>query len=258
MPTVWDRVSYRMARHLPGTSIWRRGFGPIVSFTFDDAPPSAATTGADILERFGYRGTFYLSGGWLGGQGDVQEIMSAEQGRALHRRGHEIGCHSYQHLDMSRTAWSTAARDLERNRAALTEICGEPPRHFAYPFGRTSYGLKTRIQSQYQSCRGVTPGLNFGRIHLGLLNSVPLYEANPEATTQDWLEQNAAKAAWLIFYTHDVREDPTAYGVTPSGFEAALRATVASGARVMTVGDAVSLLRSDPRPAVVPQVSAAE
>ena len=39
---------------------------PLISFTFDDFPLSAATAGADILERYGARGTFYASGSLCG------------------------------------------------------------------------------------------------------------------------------------------------------------------------------------------------
>jgi peptidoglycan/xylan/chitin deacetylase (PgdA/CDA1 family) len=35
----------------------------MVSFTFDDAPVSAATRGAGMLEEYDARGTFYISGG---------------------------------------------------------------------------------------------------------------------------------------------------------------------------------------------------
>ena len=39
--------------------------GPIVSFTFDDFPRTAATAGAAILESFGARGTFYTAAGLM-------------------------------------------------------------------------------------------------------------------------------------------------------------------------------------------------
>jgi hypothetical protein len=39
---------------------------PLVSFSFDDAPASAATTGARILESHGARGAYFLSAGLAG------------------------------------------------------------------------------------------------------------------------------------------------------------------------------------------------
>lgn len=39
---------------------------PIVSFTFDDFPKSAAQAGKDILERHGWRGSYYASGALMG------------------------------------------------------------------------------------------------------------------------------------------------------------------------------------------------
>src|SRR5258708_4124551 len=70
------RVSNRLARHLCATPFRLQNTSPMVSFTFDDAPKSAATIGAPMLEEHGAHGTFYISGGlvdkwsghWTGGR----------------------------------------------------------------------------------------------------------------------------------------------------------------------------------------------
>ena len=78
--TLGEKLSYRLARHLP-TATWRANrAGAIVSFTFDDVPASAASEGAPILEGLGVRGTYYLCGGLLGGQGDLTPLLDRGQG----------------------------------------------------------------------------------------------------------------------------------------------------------------------------------
>src|ERR1700722_7595377 len=67
MNALWSaaktKVSNRLAAHFRVESFRLRNEAPMVSFTFDDIPKSAATTGAGILEDHGGRGTFYVSGG---------------------------------------------------------------------------------------------------------------------------------------------------------------------------------------------------
>src|SRR6476620_7005116 len=117
---VWseinERVSNRLARHLAVSPHRLPVNAPMVSFTFDDAPDSAASHGAPMLEEHGGRGTFYLSGSqvnqwsghWLG--------LSHDAILRLHRSGHEIGCHTYSHrraVDLDEDMFN---EEIARNR----------------------------------------------------------------------------------------------------------------------------------------------
>ena len=92
MNAIWSearvKVSHRLAMHLHVDRFRLRNTTPMVSFTFDDLPKSAVTTGADLLEAHGARGTFYVSGGMVGlstpdcAAGDANDVLT------LHRRGH--------------------------------------------------------------------------------------------------------------------------------------------------------------------------
>src|SRR4051794_2067392 len=101
MNAMWSlaktKVSHGLATHVPVESFRLRNKTPMVSFTFDDIPKSAATTGAAILEDHGARGTFYVSGGLVGTKSPDWTVAEPEDVVALHRRGHEIGCHTFSH-----------------------------------------------------------------------------------------------------------------------------------------------------------------
>ena len=244
MTALGQRISFRLARQFPSATVQAQNSGPLVSFTFDDAPISAATTAAGILEDHGFRGTFYLSGGWLGGDGDVQPIMSAEQARELARRRHEIACHTYAHLDVGAQTWGALKDDLDKNRQCLADITGVEPTNFAYPFGRATYAKRQKLQSRFATCRGVVPGLNVNRIDLGLLRAAPLY--GPEGADREvdrWIAANAERGGWLIFVTHDVRDNPTPYGTPPKVFSRVVKAALRSGAMCMTVKQAIDCVR---------------
>src|SRR5260370_38291838 len=101
MNAMWSeakaRVSHRLATHLSVEPFRLRNETPMVSFTFDDIPKSAATTGARILEDHNARGTFYVSGGLVGTTEQDWAAVDAQDIVALHRNGHEIGCHTFSH-----------------------------------------------------------------------------------------------------------------------------------------------------------------
>ncbi len=48
--------------------------------------------------------------------------------------GHELGNHSFAHLDLAATSTETYILDIERGRAALERVTGRPIRFFRYPF----------------------------------------------------------------------------------------------------------------------------
>lgn len=242
--TLGEKLSYRLARHLP-VATWRvNPAGAIVSFTFDDAPASAASAGAPILEAFGIRGTYYLCGGLLGGQDDLTPLLDRGQAKALARAGHEIGCHTYSHTDVRSIDWPSLEVSLRKNAGTLSVISGRGLRNFAYPFGGISFGKKLRLQSRFETCRGIYPGINVGRIDAGMLKAVPLYSSTlDDEAVRRWIAQAVATSGWLVFFTHDVSERPTPYGVTPDLLRVAVAAALEAGCACLPVADAVDRLR---------------
>lgn len=242
--TLGEKLSYRLARHLP-VATWRANpAGAIVSFTFDDVPASAASAGAPILEASGIRGTYYVCGGLLGGQGDLTPLLDRGQAEALARAGHELGCHTYAHTDVRSIDWPSLEAGLRKNAETLSEIGGGRPRNFAYPFGGISFGKKLRLQSRFETCRGIYPGINVGRIDAGMLKAVPLYSGTlDDEGVRRWIARAVATSGWLVFFTHDVSERPTPYGVTPDLLRAAVAAAVEAGCACLPVAEAVDRLR---------------
>jgi peptidoglycan/xylan/chitin deacetylase (PgdA/CDA1 family) len=243
-----QKISSRMARHFHTATLRAHNIDPIVSFTFDDAPTSAATDGARILEDFGVRGSFYLSGGLIGGHSDILPILSASQARELAQRGHEIGCHTFGHLEVQEQTWPALEDDLDRNRQCLTELSGAAPKNFAYPYGHISYAMKRRLQARFATCRSVDSGINEAAIDLGLLKAVPLYEA--ECGYEEvvrWIAANVERTGWLIFVTHDVQERPTPYGTTPKLIMKSVRAAISAGCACLTVERALERIRRPER-----------
>ncbi len=226
-----------------------RNNAPLVSFTFDDVPDSAYLNGARILEDFGSRGTFYIAGGTCGKQEQHWRVILPEQVAALHAHGHEIGAHTFSHVNVQVLSARGMRTEIRKNEERLRQLCGDIRiENFAYPFGDLSLPRKLQLQRHYASCRGIYEGINAGRIDLGLLKVEPLYgrvaDADPLASL---LDNVVRQNGWLIFYTHDVAEAPSHIGCTPALLEAALRLVQELGIEVVTVGEGLKRIGRAPK-----------
>ena len=212
---------------------------PIVSFTFDDFPKSALQ-GAEILSSYNAAGTFYLSSGFSGRIVDHLRYFDLDDVRFLLENKHELGCHTASHVHVSQMRRDELTADLDRNAEFARKNFNHALATFSFPFGDISLSSKLLVQQRFDACRSSLPGVNRGFADLGALRAVRLYSKLLDAEAiKNLVERAAQEDSWLIFYTHDVDENPSAFGCTPALFDAAIRAVFASGCRVLPVRDAV-------------------
>jgi peptidoglycan/xylan/chitin deacetylase (PgdA/CDA1 family) len=235
------RVANRLARHLGATPFRLPGTSPMVSFTFDDVPKSAATVGAPILEEYDARGTFYVSGGLVDQWSGHWTGASADELVGLHRRGHELACHTFSHtrsIDLDAAAMTA---EMENNRRYLLAL--DPSiriENFAYPYGFGSLSHKRRLGKTFRSSRGILPGVNSGTVDLHFLRATPLIEVEIDREGVDRAFNEAvAKNGWLIFYSHDVKAVPSPYGCSPAMLRHALEAASRRNVPVLSVAQAL-------------------
>lgn len=209
---------------------------PYISFTFDDFPRSALLEGGRILKDHGARGTFFVSMQLLDGDSPSGPIASAADLRALLREGHELGCHTFDHLDGCIETPATFEHSLAANQSALQRTVGNGHSPvFAYPLDGPVLGVKRAVGRHFVACRGDGQAFNAGEIDLNLLQSYFLDVRNREDldAVRGLIDRNHAARGWLIFATHDVARDPSQYGCRPEFFEQVVRYATQSGARVV-------------------------
>jgi peptidoglycan/xylan/chitin deacetylase (PgdA/CDA1 family) len=225
---------------------------PIISFTFDDFPRSALTTAGEMLERKGIRGTYYAALELAGQETSVGSIFNLDDIRSLAAHGHELACHTYAHLSAHEHSVSAIAGSCATNRQKALELLPDHPlRNFSFPFGDATLATKRQLGSVYDTLRTVQAGINHSPVDLSFLRGNPIYSWQPLNDVRRLIERNAADNGWLILYTHDVCESPSQYGCTPDYFREVVSCALGSGARVMSIGEAVRHFR-----ALHPQVAA--
>lgn len=196
---------------------------PILSICFDDFPATAAEAGARILESHGARATFYAAAALVDADAPCGRNFSPAHLRRLVAAGHEIGCHTYDHADCAKRDVFDTLQGLARNRDALAAMGCAPPRTLAYPYGETTPALKANLPPRIACARGIAPGLNAGRVDLAQLRAYPLFGAGALARAHAALKRAAKRKAWMIAFTHDIADAPSAWGTSAADLDALLR-----------------------------------
>ncbi|MEZ5044589.1 MAG: polysaccharide deacetylase family protein [Saprospiraceae bacterium] len=218
---------------------------PIISFTFDDAPSSAFVNGGGILEKYGFAGTFYIALTFLDKKDSTVSFSKEELENALANQ-HELACHTYSHIDLSKTRLSKSKADIKHNQAVLSALFPQLSfKNFSYPFGAKTRGIKVFLSKEFRSARGIGHGLNLNKADLANLKTVKLYK---DRYTLEEINQQIEKAiaenAWLIFYTHDVCEQATPYGCIPAYFEAVVKTCAERRLKVLTIDKALNKIEA--------------
>lgn len=240
------KVSHRLAMHTHAAHFRMHNATPMVSFTFDDLPKSAVTTGAELLEAHGARGTYYVSGGLVGvgtpywATGDANDVLS------LYRRGHEIGCHTFSHQRACDLDVSSLAHEIMRNRGYFRALDASiETETFAYPYGYGSFGRKHQLRDQFQTCRGIVPGINFGDVDLQFLRAMPLIDRQMDRVgIERAFDAAETNNGWLIFYGHDVAARSSPWGCAPALLTHALEVAARRKIPVLTMAEALQCTRA--------------
>ncbi|VAV90192.1 Polysaccharide deacetylase [hydrothermal vent metagenome] len=212
--------------------------GQYISFSFDDFPKSSATNGAAALQAQGLRGTYYACTGQMGMHNHFGEICASDDIKRLAASGHEIGCHTQNHIDCAISPSSVVQLDTARNLHSLRDLGINNARSFAFPYGDVSFASKKALAGQYETLRGVQPGINRSLADANQLLAVPLEgDLDNVGYADGYLQELLKNPGWLIFYTHDVRADCSAWGCTPELLQNIIASAKSLGIPIAPVGD---------------------
>ncbi len=107
-----------------------------VYLTFDDGPSIYTTRILDILDEYGVKATFFVTG--------EEAETNPERYRAIVERGHSIGMHSFTHVysDVYKSK-ENFIKDLNKIRDYISETTGVTPEIYRFPGGSSNTVSKT-------------------------------------------------------------------------------------------------------------------
>lgn len=232
------RLSSRATLLDLSNSVRSRLTSGLATFTFDDFPRSAYTVGCRMVEEAGGRATLFASSNFMGQSVDGVEYYDADILKDVDASGHEIGCHTADHVRLSGYGAAYALDSCGRNLLSMRRILGDDFQmsSFAYPYGDVSPSVKWAMGRRFAVCRGVHPGSNAPLADLGQLRVVSLESRLwDEAKVIQNIGDANRKKRWLIFLTHDVSSHPSPYGSTPEMISVVLENLVAHGVPILTL-----------------------
>lgn len=235
-------VSQRVTRNVTLAARGSKLGAPVASFSFDDFPRSAWLNGGAILEAAGGRGTYFVAGALEGQTIDGHPHFTRDDLKALHAQGHEIGCHTFDHMRIVFESKEAVEGTLQRNADFVRDTVGDVMMtSFAYPFGHANLVTKFRAGRRFAVSRGIWPGVNAGAVDMGQVKAVALESRSWNATDFDALIADAKRRhGWLVFFGHDVAESPSPYGCTPQQLESVVARIKAAGIEMLPVKNAAA------------------
>ena len=106
-----------------------------ISFTFDDGGRSFLYIVAEVLERYGFWGTFFIATAYI----DTAGFLTKDEVIELRKRGHLIGTHSHTHPERMDTLQVTKLHEeWAVSCSILSKILDEPVSMASIPNGFSS------------------------------------------------------------------------------------------------------------------------
>ncbi len=120
-------------------------------------------------------------------------MMTWDEVRDLHRRGHTVGSHTLSHPNVAQAAPADRPRELQESKRRLEEVLGAEVRHFSYPSPRlqphwTEETVAACAEAGYETAVTTTPGPVLAK---GAALSLPRFPAPEHMDAFKWSVQCA-------------------------------------------------------------------
>lgn len=111
-----------------------------VMITFDDSRAEHSKIAAPILEKYGFRGVFFI----MTITYNKKNYMTKEQIAELTKAGHTVGLHSWDHTMVTKYYDLDWVKQVIEPKKELEDIIGVPVEYWAYPNG--VYNHKSAVE----------------------------------------------------------------------------------------------------------------
>ena len=228
---------------------------PLITVTFDDGWQTIYTEGMPLLQKYGIPTTQYV----LSSQAIERDpgYMSYEQIKQTRAGGHEIGCHSVGHVDLTSLGPQALKSELTDCKNTLQKLLNVNVEHFASPFGKINPTTTAAIKQSYQSSRNTAGDITTNEADYNDVNvkeyfdsyniiAVTIRRETTIAQLQAAIDYTIQNNGWLVLNYHQVENGDTAYGVDMGAFEDQLRTVNKADARIVTIGQFMAAYKEQP------------
>jgi peptidoglycan/xylan/chitin deacetylase (PgdA/CDA1 family) len=222
---------------------------PIVSVTFDDGWESVYTQAAPLLQKYGIPTTQYV----LSGTDKQPSYMTFDQIKSLHQAGHEIGCHTIDHPDLTTLSRNDLMNQLTGCKQTVEKKLGIQVTDFAAPFGHTNAAAIDGIKQVYRSERNTNGDITTNQADDKDINTkenlnrydiiaVTIRRETTEAELNAAIDYTVKHNGWLVLTYHDIGDGDSAFGIDGKILDMQLATISHAPARIMPVGTVLNAL----------------
>lgn len=211
---------------------------PLVTITFDDGFASEYTNGAALLSQYNFKGTFYVTTGFLNSN---SYYMTNAMVSDLIAQGNQISDHTVTHPHLTTLSSAELDNELKNSQIYLQNNFGILANDFASPFGEVNTQVLSTAKTYFRSHRGVMDGFNskdnFDIYNLKVQN---VLQTTTPAQILAWIGEAAQTKTWLILVYHQIEVNTDLYAVSPSAFANHLGQISLSNIPVVTIDQALT------------------
>ena len=107
---------------------------------------------AELLNKYGIRGTFYITKTYLDNPLGKDDLRTLDE-------VHEVSAHTLNHVDLTKVSLSQAKEEIEGIKAYLEDILGHKIHMLCYPYGKYNENIKEMVRaSGFIGARTCEPG----------------------------------------------------------------------------------------------------
>ena len=218
---------------------------PLISVTFDDGWENSYGSSMPLLQKYGIHSTQYI----LSGVERDPGYLSWNQITAIAKAGHEIGCHSINHPDLTNVSDQELTRQLQGCKDTLSKRYGTIT-DFASPYGAYNSTTLAAIKKVYASQRN-NQGAAVGQINQTDVNLASNFNANniigvsihrdtTAAQLKALVDYTMANNGWLVLTYHQSDDQSSPYGLDMTSLKNQLKYLSGTPIRIVTVHQALS------------------
>lgn len=222
---------------------------PLITVTFDDGWETVYTKAVPLFQQYGIPTTQYV----LSGQQNNPSYLTFEQMKSLHNAGHDIGCHTVSHPDLTTLSQADLVSQLAGCQQTIQKEVGVTPRDFAAPYGHTNTAVLAAIKQTYRSERNTNGDITTNQADDQDINvratfdrynitAVTIRRETTDAQLQSAIDYAVQHNGWLVLNYHDINDDQSAFGVSTDTLKRQLALVSHSSARVVTMGQVLDAL----------------
>ena len=171
----------------------------IVMLTFDDGWKSQFENALPLLNKYGFKGVFYVYPDFVGGSA----AMNWDMIKKLAKAGHTVGCHSMTHPKLAPAEQYESKRDYKKrlkeeifaSADKISEKTGIDALDFCFPYGYYSQEVIDMLEDAgYRSAMTVNAGKNDAGSDPFTLSRYQVNQSTALSTFVSWLNEPIADA----------------------------------------------------------------